>query len=94
MPRYAVSKIQDALNLHKKSLNGSEILILGVAYKPDIDDLRESPALDVIHLLQEKGALVRYYDPFVQKLNHEALDMTSEPDLFAAVDAADCGDHH
>ncbi len=90
MPRYAVSKIQDALNLHKKSLNGSEILILGVAYKPDIDDLRESPALDVIHLLQEKGALVRYYDPFVQTLKHDALSMTSEPDLIAAVDAADC----
>jgi UDP-N-acetyl-D-glucosamine dehydrogenase len=65
MPRYTVGKIQDALNLHKKPINGSQVLILGVAYKPDIDDLRESPALDVIHLLQEKGAKVIYHDPYI-----------------------------
>ncbi len=54
MPRYAVSKVQDALNQYKKALNGSDILVLGVAYKADIDDLRESPALDIIHLLVRK----------------------------------------
>ncbi len=55
MPRFAVSKVQDALNDHAKPVKGSRILVLGVAYKPDIDDLRESPALDVIGLLMRKG---------------------------------------
>jgi len=53
-----------ALNQHKKALNGSKILVLGVAYKKDIDDLRESPALTIIELLQEQGAVVSYNDPF------------------------------
>ena len=65
MPRYVVSRIQDALNTQSKALKGSRVLVLGAAYKPDIDDLRESPALDVIHLLQQKGATVQYHDPFV-----------------------------
>ena len=90
MPRYALGKIQDALNLHKKPINGSQVLILGVAYKPDIDDLRESPALDVIHLLQEKGAEVSYHDPFLPHLDYDGLLMTSVPDLMGAVKAADC----
>jgi len=90
MPRYAVGKIQDALNMHQKPLNGSKVLVLGAAYKPDIDDLRESPALDVIHLLQEKGAQVSYYDPYVPILHHESIHLESVPDLFAEVDAADC----
>ncbi len=55
MPRFAVSKVQDALNERGKAVKGSQVLVLGVAYKPDIDDLRESPALDVIHLLEQKG---------------------------------------
>jgi len=71
MPRYVVGKIQDALNRYKKPLNGSKVLILGVAYKPNINDIRESPAFDIIHLLQEKGAEVSYYDPYVPELNHE-----------------------
>jgi len=58
MPHFAVNKVQDALNKVGKAVNGSKVLILGVAYKPDVDDLRESPALDVIHLLQQKGASV------------------------------------
>jgi len=90
MPRYTVSKIQDALNDHKKPLKGSRVLVLGVAYKPDIDDVRESPALDVIHLLQEKDAKVSYHDPFIQSLNQESISLKSEPDLMAAVKAADC----
>ncbi len=90
MPRYALGKIQDALNLQKKPLNGSRVLILGVAYKPDIDDLRESPALDVIHLLLEKGAKVHYHDPFIQHLDHDGLKMNSVPDLLAEVSTADC----
>jgi UDP-N-acetyl-D-glucosamine dehydrogenase len=63
MPHLVVQKTQDALNEQKKALNGSKLLVLGVAYKKDIDDLRESPALDVIELLREKGADVSYHDP-------------------------------
>jgi UDP-N-acetyl-D-glucosamine dehydrogenase len=65
MPEYVVSKVTDALNEERKAVNGSQILILGVAYKPNISDVRESPALDVIHLLQERGATVSYHDPYV-----------------------------
>lgn len=90
MPRYTLGKIQDALNLQKKSVNGSRVLILGVAYKPDIDDLRESPALDVIHLLQEKGADVVYHDPFISHFNHEGLNMETVADLMGEVAKADC----
>ena len=90
MPRYTLGKIQDALNKQMKSVNGSRVLILGVAYKPDIDDLRESPALDVIHLLKEKGADVVYHDPFIQQFNHENLQMESVDDLMSEVKRADC----
>ncbi|MCJ7518665.1 MAG: nucleotide sugar dehydrogenase [Anaerolineaceae bacterium] len=90
MPRFTVSKVQDALNEHRKPLNGASVLVLGAAYKPDIDDLRESPALDIIHLLAEKGALVSYHDPFIPSLNHDELQMESVKDLIAAVSTADC----
>ena len=76
--------------LSKKPLNGSRVLVIGVAYKPNINDLRESPALDIIHLLQEKGALVSYYDPFIPVLDEETIQLTSEKDLTAAVEKADC----
>ncbi len=66
MPEYVVQKIADALNLRKKSINGAKILILGVSYKENIDDIRESPSLDVIRLLKQKGGEVVYHDPFVQ----------------------------
>jgi UDP-N-acetyl-D-glucosamine dehydrogenase len=90
MPRYTLSKIQDALNLAKKPLNGSRVLILGIAYKPNIDDLRESPALDVIHLLQTKGAQVVYHDPYIPHLDHDNLRLDSVTDLMAEVQKADC----
>jgi UDP-N-acetyl-D-glucosamine dehydrogenase len=64
MPYHVLASIGGALNQHKKSLNGSRVLILGVAYKKDIDDLRESPALTIIELLQQEGALVSYHDPY------------------------------
>jgi UDP-N-acetyl-D-glucosamine dehydrogenase len=63
MPRYVVGKVQDGLNEFGKPIKGSRVLVLGAAYKPDIDDLRESPALDVIGLLEHKGAAVEYQDP-------------------------------
>jgi UDP-N-acetyl-D-glucosamine dehydrogenase len=80
MPRFAVSKVQDALNERGKPVKGSKLLVLGVAYKPDIDDLRESPALDVIHLLQEKGALVSYHDPYIPHFSHNGWEMNSVAD--------------
>jgi UDP-N-acetyl-D-glucosamine dehydrogenase len=64
MPSFVVRKVADALNDERKPIRGSRILVLGIAYKKDIDDLRESPALEVIRLLQEKGAEVFYHDPF------------------------------
>ena len=89
MPRFAVSKVVDALNSVSKSVNGSQVLILGVAYKPDIDDLRESPALDVIHLLQQKGAVVSYHDPYIPEFKHEDWGLQSVSDLMPAVKSAD-----
>ena len=68
MPRYVVQRVADALNEFEKSVKGSQILVLGVAYKKDIDDTRESPALDVIKLLENKGADVKYNDPYVPEL--------------------------
>jgi UDP-N-acetyl-D-glucosamine dehydrogenase len=90
MPIYVATLVQDALNEHQKSLKGSQILVLGAAYKPDIDDIRESPALDVIGLLSQKGAQVSYHDPYIPDLNHENMQMSSVPDLFAAIRQADC----
>jgi UDP-N-acetyl-D-glucosamine dehydrogenase len=90
MPRYVVTRIQDALNERGQALKGSRCLVLGVAYKPDIDDIRESPALDVIGLLQKKGATVEYHDPYIPTLKtHEDVKMRSVPDLMATVRAAD-----
>jgi UDP-N-acetyl-D-glucosamine dehydrogenase len=91
MPRYVVGIIQDALNDSGKSLKGSQVLILGVAYKPDIDDMRESPAVDVIGLLKQKGAEVLYYDPYVPLLKEEdyVLESVTDPDLMKAVEDVD-----
>jgi UDP-N-acetyl-D-glucosamine dehydrogenase len=89
MPRFVVSKVQDALNRVGKAVNGSKVLILGVAYKPDIDDLRESPALDVIHLLQQKGAIVNYHDPYIPQFKHDDWEMQSISELMPAVHSAD-----
>ncbi len=90
MPGYWVGKVQDALNEHEKPLRGSKVLVLGVAYKKDIDDVRESPALDIIELLRQKGARVAYHDPHVPHIRHDATELRGEPDLNAALDAADC----
>ena len=73
MPRYVIELLMDALNTRGKCLKGSRILVLGVAYKRGVGDMRESPALDVITELQRKGAEVRYADPFVESLEHEGL---------------------
>ncbi len=90
MPRYVTGKVQDAMNDQSKALKGSKILVLGAAYKPDIDDLRESPALDVMNLLMEKGVEVMYHDPHIQHIDEDGLAIDSVKDLMAAVQAADC----
>jgi UDP-N-acetyl-D-glucosamine dehydrogenase len=90
MPRYWVEKVQDALNDVEKAIKGSKILILGVAYKKDIDDVRESPALDIIALLQEKGAAIHYHDPYVPEFTYAGLYLRSETDLDSALQEADC----
>jgi len=69
MPHYVVEKVAEALNTKRKAVNGSNILIAGVAYKRDIDDMRESPALDVMGLLHGKGAKVSYADPYVPEVH-------------------------
>lgn len=90
MPRYVVTRLLEALNDHGRVLKGSRCLVLGVAYKPDIDDIRESPALDVIGLLQQKGAVVEYHDPYIPSLRtHDGETMESVSDLMAAVRRAD-----
>jgi UDP-N-acetyl-D-glucosamine dehydrogenase len=89
MPRYVVDKIQDTLNWHAKPVNGSKILILGVAYKPDIDDVRESPALDIFSLLEEKKAIVTYHDPYVAQILHDDKVVKGEQSLGDALENAD-----
>ncbi|MDP2970301.1 MAG: UDP binding domain-containing protein, partial [Deltaproteobacteria bacterium] len=68
IPYYVVTKIQDALNDRGKGIKGAQILILGVAYKKDVDDARESPALTIMDLLKKKGATLLYHDPFIPVL--------------------------
>jgi UDP-N-acetyl-D-glucosamine dehydrogenase len=91
MPRYVVSRILEAMNDRGKILKGSKVLVLGAAYKPDIDDVRESPALDVIGLLKQKGALVEYHDPYIPHIHHEhdGWQMNSVSDLMKSVQDAD-----
>jgi UDP-N-acetyl-D-glucosamine dehydrogenase len=83
MPRWVVAKTAEALNLARKPVNGSRILVLGVSYKPDVDDVRESPALDIIELLRQRGARVEYHDPLVSEVEiedetHQSVPLTAE----------------
>jgi UDP-N-acetyl-D-glucosamine dehydrogenase len=90
MPAYVVEKVSHALNGARKAVNGSRILVLGVAYKRDIEDVRESPALDVIRLLQEQGAVVAFHDPHVGVIRedgHEIRGVALTEKELAASDA-------
>ena len=90
MPDFVVEKVARALNEDRKPVNGSKVLVLGIAYKRDIDDMRESPALDVMRLLEERGADVVYHDPHVPMFRENGHEMTSVPltdALLKAVDA-------
>jgi UDP-N-acetyl-D-glucosamine dehydrogenase len=89
MPHFVLDKVQNALNEQAKPLKGSRIHVMGVAYKRNIDDLRESPALDVMHLLKRRGALLSYSDPYVPQLTVDDLALcASAPE--AAASTADC----
>ena len=81
MPEYCVERASKILNRFKKALNGAKVLILGVAYKQDIDDYRESPAIKVINELVHAGADVAYYDPFISKYQHQGKTVRGEPEL-------------
>ena len=89
MPAVVVRKVAQALNEEKKAVNGSRILVLGVAYKKDIDDVRESPALDVIRLLEIQGAKVMYHDPYVPQFREEEHDHTSVALTDKEIESAD-----
>jgi UDP-N-acetyl-D-glucosamine dehydrogenase len=97
MPEHVVTLVTDALNDDRKSLNGARVLVLGVAYKKDIDDVRESPALSIIDRLRAKGAEVRYHDPFVREVRFDdahtvagGAPLQSVPLTDEEMRAADC----
>src|SRR4029079_5769602 len=87
MPYFCREKVGRALNVHSKPLRGSHVLVVGVAYKPDIDDTRESPALKLIELLRDEGCEVSYHDPYVARLREFELDSVA---LDPAIESSDC----
>ena len=90
MPEYVTDLVADGLNGMSKSINGSQILLLGMAYKPDIDDVRESPALDVYSLLEAKGAKVSFHDPYVREIKFDSrVEQTIDLD-HNSLDQYDC----
>ena len=90
MPHYVVGKINDALNRGRKSINGSRFLIIGVAYKRDVNDWRESPALDIMRLLRDRGGRVCYHDPFIPRLKDDCFDERSVPLTAKRLRGSDC----
>ena len=90
MPEYWVARAVDLLNDQGKAARGSQVLVIGVAYKKDIGDIRESPALDVIRLLERRGAVVSYHDPHVPTLKEDDIDLKSVPLSPESLRAADC----
>jgi len=90
MPRFVVEKVTDALNRHRKSIRGSHIHILGVAYKAGVNDVRESPALNVMKILQDKGAILSFTDPYVPAIREEGLELDSLPLRNGALGEVDC----
>lgn len=91
MPKYVLDKVIHALNLHKKPINGSKILVIGVAYKKDIEDTRESPSFEVIRLMLDKGANILYHDPYVSTIILGGVDTYySETLTSSVIESADC----
>lgn len=81
MPEYCVERAMRILNAHKKALNGAKVLVLGVAYKQDIDDYRESPAIPVIDILKENGADVEFFDPYISSFKENGIVMEGIPSI-------------
>jgi len=90
MPEFWVGKVVDTLNDQGKAVRGSHLLLVGVAYKKNIDDIRESPALDVIRLLHQRGAVVDYHDPHVPVLKEDGIALSSVALTTEALKQADC----
>jgi UDP-N-acetyl-D-glucosamine dehydrogenase len=91
MPRFVVDRVVDALNSASKPVRGSRIHMFGMAYKPNVGDARESPAIDIAQLLLRKGAIISYSDPYVPRMHHADLDLEAvsfEDALKAGVDCA------
>lgn len=90
MPHHVIDKTQDTLNRDGKPLKGSKILLLGVAYKKDVKDLRESPALEIISILRQKGAIISYYDPYLPYLKMDGVDLKCVKFGKASLAGVDC----
>jgi len=90
MPHHVVNRVREALNSRRKSVRGSKVLVLGVAYKADIDDVRESPSLDILDLLEREGAKVSYCDPYVNVIQHAGHKLKATPFRASTLRAADC----
>ncbi len=90
MPLFWSRKVGDALNEKAKSVRGANILVLGVAYKKNIDDMRESPAIDIVSLLSNQGAEIKYHDPYVPSFMHEGIELQSVEFNTAVLNWADC----
>ncbi len=93
MPDYVVAKVASALNLRKKSVNGSRVLVLGIAYKKNVDDMRESPSVFLMEKLRDLGAEVAYSDPHVPvfpKMREHHFDLSSEPLTPVSIAEFDC----
>jgi UDP-N-acetyl-D-glucosamine dehydrogenase len=90
MPEYVVQRVADALNSMKKPINGSRIHLFGIAYKKDVGDVRESPALDILELLLQRGARVTYTDPYVPELQHGGHTLENVPFDTAVISSVDC----
>src|SRR5205823_14886547 len=93
MPHYVLTRVAEALNEEGKALKGSRVLVLGVAYKKDVDDPRESPAFTILELLQRRGAVVSYNDPHIPALpamRHHTIRLKSMPLTEQSLTEADC----
>ncbi len=90
MPKFVVDKVTDALNDDGKAVRNARIHVLGVAYKRDVNDIRESPSLHVIKMLMDKGAALTYSDPFVPEIHDEGIEMTARPVREALEEGTDC----
>ncbi|MEX2529740.1 MAG: nucleotide sugar dehydrogenase [Gemmatimonadota bacterium] len=90
MPRFVVGKVQEALNRVRRSVNGSRVLVLGAAYKANIDDVRESPAIEIIEELERLGAEVRYHDPYIARIEEDGRSWQSVELTDEELEEADC----